>query len=72
MGDVVIVSVARTAVGQFGGTLKATPAIQLGALVLNGVLKKAGVKPVATKNLTQYEPDMLKGLGMTASREKRL
>jgi acetyl-CoA C-acetyltransferase len=70
MGDVVIVSAARTAVGQFGGTLKATPAIQLGALVLNGVLKKAGLKPVATKNLTQYEPDMLKGLGMTALEKK--
>jgi acetyl-CoA C-acetyltransferase len=70
MGDVVIVSAARTAVGQFGGTLKATPAIQLGALVLNGVLKKAGLKPVATKNLTQYEPDMLKGMGMTALEKK--
>ena len=64
MGDVVIVAAARTAVGQFGGTLKDTSAIQLGSLVLNGVLKKAGLKPVATKNLTEHEPDLLKGLGM--------
>ncbi|MBN2402352.1 MAG: acetyl-CoA C-acetyltransferase [Spirochaetes bacterium] len=70
MGDVVIVSAARTAVGQFGGTLKATPAIQLGAIVLNGVLKNAGLKPVASNSLTQYEPDMLKGLGMTALEKK--
>ncbi len=70
MGDVVIVSAARTAVGSFGGTLKATPAIQLGALVLNACLKKAKLKPVATQNLTQYEPDMLKGLGMTALEKK--
>ncbi|MFH0975449.1 MAG: acetyl-CoA C-acetyltransferase [Spirochaetota bacterium] len=70
MGDVVIVSVARTAVGSFGGTLKATPAIQLGSLVLNGVLKKAGLKPVATNNLTQFEPDSLKGVGMIPLEKK--
>lgn len=70
MGDVVIVSAVRTAVGQFGGTLKDIPAVQLGGLVLNAVCKKAGVRPVATKNLTQYEPDMLKGQGMTDLEKK--
>ena len=64
MTDVVIVSGARTPVGTFGGTLKSTPVVQLGALVLKEALKRAGVRPVATEALTGYEPDALKGLGM--------
>lgn len=65
MGDVVIVSSARTPVGAFGGTLKSTPVVQLGALVLNATLKKAGLKPVADESVTQFEPDAFKGVGMT-------
>lgn len=64
MKDVVIVSRARTAVGTFGATLKSTPVVDLGALVLKGALKKANLKPVATDALTQFEPDALKGRGM--------
>ncbi len=41
MGDVVIVSGVRTPVGSFGGTLKATPVVDLGALVLKETLKKS-------------------------------
>jgi acetyl-CoA C-acetyltransferase len=64
MSDVVIVSRARTPVGTFGATLKSTPVVDLGALVLKATLKKANLKPVATEELTQFEPDALKGLGM--------
>jgi len=64
MRDVVIVSGIRTPVGTFGGTLKSTPVIQLGALVLKETLKKVNLKPVATDNLTRFEPDALKGIGM--------
>jgi len=64
MTDVVIVSSARTPVGTFGATLKSTPVVQLGALVLKETLKKAGLRPVATESLTRYEPDSLKGIGM--------
>ncbi|MBW1720876.1 MAG: acetyl-CoA C-acetyltransferase [Deltaproteobacteria bacterium] len=70
MGDVVIVSGARTPVGSFGGTLKTTPVVQLGALTLKAVLKKAGLRPVATENMTQYEPDALKGQGMIELEKK--
>jgi acetyl-CoA C-acetyltransferase len=45
MRDVVIVSAARTAVGNYGGTLKDTPASTLGAVVVKEVLNRAGVKP---------------------------
>jgi acetyl-CoA C-acetyltransferase len=64
MRDVVIVSGGRTPVGSFGGSLKTTPVVQLGALVLKETLKKAHLRPAATEALTQLEPDALKGMGM--------
>ena len=64
MKNVVIVSGARTPVGAFGGTLISTPVVQLGALVLKETLKKAGLRPAATEDVTQFEPDGLKGIGM--------
>jgi len=70
MGDVVIVSCARTPVGSFGGTLKTTPAAQLGALTLKTALKKAGIRPVATENLLQHGPDALKDVGVTDLEKK--
>ena len=63
MQDVVIVSGARTPVGAFGGSLKSTPVVQLGALVLKETLKKAGLRPAATQKLIRFEPDALKGSG---------
>ncbi len=64
MRDVVIVSGARTPVGSFGGSLKTTPVVQLGALVLKETLKKVNLRPVATDSLKQFEPDALKDTGM--------
>src|SRR5438067_6431763 len=43
MTDIVIVAAQRTAVGKFGGTLARTPAPELGAHVLKGLLAKAGL-----------------------------
>ncbi|MFK4446642.1 acetyl-CoA C-acetyltransferase [Caballeronia udeis] len=43
MSDIVIVAAARTAVGKFGGTLARTPAVDLGAHVVKGLLAQAGV-----------------------------
>jgi acetyl-CoA C-acetyltransferase len=45
MREVVIVSVARTAIGSFQGGLSSIPAPKLGAAVIEGALKKAGVQP---------------------------
>jgi acetyl-CoA C-acetyltransferase len=64
MGNVVIVSGVRTPIGAFGGSLKTTPVVELGALALKETLKKVGLRPVATENLTQFEPDLFKGKGM--------
>jgi len=41
--DIVIVAAQRTAVGKFGGTLAKTPASELGAHVVKGLLAKTGV-----------------------------
>ncbi|RST61360.1 acetyl-CoA C-acetyltransferase [Siminovitchia terrae] len=43
--EVVIVSAVRTAIGSFLGTLKNTPAPDLGAAAIKEVLNRAGVKP---------------------------
>jgi acetyl-CoA C-acetyltransferase len=44
MRQVVIASAVRTAVGSFGGTLKDTPAVQLGGMVIKEVLRRARIR----------------------------
>jgi acetyl-CoA C-acetyltransferase len=45
MDDVVIVAAGRTAVGKFGGSLAKTPASELGAHVIKGLLARTGIDP---------------------------
>ena len=59
--DVVVVSGARTAIGSFGGSLKDTPVVQLGSLVIKETLKRAGLRPRTGKKLLDVGPDALKG-----------
>lgn len=42
--EVVLVGACRTPVGTFGGTLKDTPAVMLGKIVMEETLKRAGLK----------------------------
>jgi acetyl-CoA C-acetyltransferase len=44
MTEIVIVAAARTAVGKFGGSLAKTPASELGAIVIQDLLKRTGLK----------------------------
>jgi len=64
MREVVIVGGVRTPVGSFGGSLKTTPVVTLGALVLKETLKRLGLRPVVSDELTSFEPDALAGNGM--------
>ncbi len=64
MKDIVIVAAMRTPVGSFGGTLKDTPVVNLGSLVLKETLKKVNLRPAASPELLSVEPDALKGIGM--------
>ena len=43
--EVVFLGAARTAIGSFGGALKDVPPADLGALVINTALERAGVSP---------------------------
>ena len=45
MRDIYLVNCCRTAVGSFGGSLKDTPAADLGAIVVKEALKRANVNP---------------------------
>ena len=70
MGDVVIVGGIRTPVGSFGGTLKNTPVVTLGSLVLKETLKKLGLRPSVSDGLKGFEPDALKGNGLIELEKK--
>ncbi len=61
MNEVVIVSGVRTAIGNYGGALQDVPAVKLGSIVIQGALKKAGLKP---KGDTGYAPQALKDEGL--------
>jgi len=70
MRDVVIVGGSRTPVGSFGGSLKTTPVVTLGSLVLKETLKRLGLRPLASDDLKGFEPDALKGAGMIELEQK--
>ena len=44
MNEVVIVSAVRTAIGDFGGSLSTIPATDLGALIINEAIRRAGIE----------------------------
>ncbi|MFZ5570054.1 MAG: thiolase family protein [Thermodesulfobacteriota bacterium] len=64
MKEVVVVSGSRTAIGAFGGSLKEVPVVDLGALVMKAVLKKAGLRPTAGEELKAAAPEKLKNQGL--------
>lgn len=43
MRDVVIVGACRSAIGKFGGSLSATPAVKLGSAVIESAVKRSGL-----------------------------
>ena len=64
MKEVVIVSGSRTAIGNFGGGLMKVPVVELGAIAMKDVLKKANLKPVANTAMMEAAPDKLKNQGL--------
>jgi len=63
MNEVVIVSGCRTAVGAFGGSLKNTPVVALGAAVMRETLRKVGLRPTASVDMRSVAPGKLKDQG---------
>src|SRR4030042_2743774 len=70
MREVVIFSGARTAVGNFLGTLKDIPAAQLGAICIRECMKRAGLKPKPGSGMTACAPTELKGTELIALEKK--
>jgi acetyl-CoA C-acetyltransferase len=68
--EVVVVSGVRTAIGAFGGSLKDTPAIELGATVIREALERVGLRPKSSEELVGFGPDALKSDG-TIELEKK-
>jgi len=62
--EVVIVSGVRTALGNFGGSLKDVPVVKLGSIVIRESLKRIGLKPYSSKKLKEYGPGRLKEFGL--------
>jgi acetyl-CoA C-acetyltransferase len=65
MSEVVIVSSVRTAIGTFGGSLRDVPVVNLGVLVIKEALRRAGLRPKASKKLLEYAPKAIRDDGLT-------
>ena len=65
MKEVVIVGGSRTAVGNFGGSLKTVPVVDLGAIVMKDLLKKLNLRPVPGANDRDMAPGKLRDQGIT-------
>lgn len=70
MGDAVIVSGVRTAIGNYGGSLQDVPATQLGSIVIKESLKKIGLKPSVSAEVCGYGPEALKADGVIELEKK--
>ena len=70
MREAVIVSVARTAIGNFGGALQDVPATKLQATAIKGALKKVGVRPGRSPQLDSLAPKAFQGVGETDLEKK--
>ena len=68
MKELYVVNCCRTAIGSFGGALKNTPAVELGAIVAKEVMNRAGVKP---ENIDEvmFGGVLTTGLGQNVARQ---
>ena len=71
MGQPVIVSATRTAVGKFGGGLKDLPATKLGAIVVREAVKRAGIQPADVEECIMGNV-LPAGLGQNPARQAAL
>jgi acetyl-CoA C-acetyltransferase len=60
MREAVIVSCARTAIGQFGQSLKDVPVVQLGGIAIKEAIKRAGIRPSKNKD-KEFAPNIFGG-----------
>jgi len=70
MREAVIISAARTAIGNYGGALRDIPAVKLGSIALKAALQKAGLRPKRDPEVLSYAPEVLKDTGLTELERK--
>ena len=68
MRDIYVVNCCRTAVGSFGGSLKDTPAAEMGAIVVKEALKRANVNPENVDEV-MFGGILTAGLGQNVARQ---
>ena len=68
MKELYIVNCCRTAIGSFGGSLKNTPAVDLGAIVVKEALKRANVAPEHVDEV-MFGCVLTAGLGQNPARQ---
>lgn len=68
MREVVIVSAVRTPIGSFGGALKDTRAVDLGAIAVKEAIKRAGIDPAMVDELV-FGNVLQGGLGQNVARQ---
>jgi acetyl-CoA C-acetyltransferase len=68
MREVVIAEAVRTPIGTFGGTLRDTTAVELGALVISEVLKRAKIRPDKVEEVIMGNV-LQAGLGQNPARQ---
>ena len=71
MKEIYVVNCCRTAIGSFGGSLKDTPAADLGAIVIKEALNRAGVKPEQVDEV-MFGCILTAGLGQNVARQAAL
>jgi len=70
MKEAVIVSGVRTPIGNYGGTLKDTPAIKLGSIVIRDALKRVGLRPKRDSEALSYALEKCGGVDLTELERK--
>ncbi|WP_271001401.1 thiolase family protein [Listeria seeligeri] len=68
MNEVVIIDAARTPIGKFGGSLKDVSAVELGATVVKGILKRANIAPEEVDQVI-FGNVLQAGLGQNVARQ---
>lgn len=71
MKEVVIVSAVRTPIGSYGGTLKGTPAVELGKIAAAEAIKRAGINPEIIDEVI-FGNVLQAGLGQNVARQVEL
>jgi len=70
MREAVIVSGARTAVGEFGGSLKGISVVEIGRLCIKEALKRAGLRPALSDDIKSFRPEIFGKFEMTDLQKK--